>query len=187
MHYHDRIEEFKSSPLAGNDIVFLGNSITEGGGDWSKRLGWPNTKNRGISGDVADGVLKRLGEINYFKPKAVFLMIGINDLFDNKVTPAYVAGRIQDIVAAIQRESPNTKLYVQTILPTSTISMKQKIQQTNNLLRKSADKEMYSLLDTYQVFAGNDGLIKREYTDDGLHPNEEGYKAWVDFLSKLSP
>jgi hypothetical protein len=57
------IREFKSNPLNFNDIVFLGNSITESGKDWSKRLNYPNIKNRGIGGDVTDGVLARLDEI----------------------------------------------------------------------------------------------------------------------------
>ena len=54
------------------DIVFIGNSITELGGDWGKRLDCSSLKNRGISGDVTEGVLKRLGEITYVKPKKYF-------------------------------------------------------------------------------------------------------------------
>ena len=38
------------------DIVFIGNSITEGDKDWEKKLGIRHVKNRGISGDVTDGV-----------------------------------------------------------------------------------------------------------------------------------
>ena len=38
------------------DIVFIGNSITEGDKDWEKKLGIRHLKNRGISGDVTDGV-----------------------------------------------------------------------------------------------------------------------------------
>ena len=79
-NYKKVIEEFKEKPLNLNDIVFLGNSITAGGNDWSERLNIPNIKNRGIGGDTTDGVIARLDEIIYFKPKAVFLLIGINDL-----------------------------------------------------------------------------------------------------------
>ena len=63
-----------------NEIVFIGNSITEGGKNWSEKFNIPNIRNRGIGGDVTDGVLERLGEIIFFKPKAVFILIGINDL-----------------------------------------------------------------------------------------------------------
>src|SRR5688572_6232361 len=82
VHYPEKIAEFKLAPLAAGDVVFLGNSITEEGGDWGQRLGWSHVKNRGISGDVTEGVLIRLGEITHSKPKAVFLLIGINDLFN---------------------------------------------------------------------------------------------------------
>ena len=68
-HYRERILEFKKNPVQKGDIVFLGNSITEGGKDWGARLNLPNVKNRGISGDCTDGVLQRLGEINFFETK----------------------------------------------------------------------------------------------------------------------
>ncbi len=74
-NYKKVIEEFKMKPLKFNDIIFLGNSITAEGKDWSQRLNYPNVRNRGIGGDVTDGVLARLAEITYFKPKAIFLLI----------------------------------------------------------------------------------------------------------------
>ena len=36
--YFNRIEKFKNNPIGNNKIVFLGNSITEGGGDWNQRF-----------------------------------------------------------------------------------------------------------------------------------------------------
>ena len=58
--YFERIQDFKTDPIGYNKIVFLGNSITKGGGDWNKRLGTSNIVNRGISGDITEGVLERL-------------------------------------------------------------------------------------------------------------------------------
>lgn len=105
-HYPERITHFQHEPLTIGDIVFLGNSITEGGGDWGAKLGIPQVKNRGIAGDVTDGVLKRLDEITFFKPRAVFLLIGINDLFNwhnQKGIPsaAYVGNNIIKIIETI--------------------------------------------------------------------------------------
>jgi hypothetical protein len=54
-HYPQRIAEFRIHPLATNDIVFIGDSITEKGGNWAKRLNITTVKNRGISGDVTAG------------------------------------------------------------------------------------------------------------------------------------
>lgn len=170
-----------------SDIVFLGNSLTEQGSDWGKRLGWNGVKNRGISGDVTEGVLKRLDEITYVKPKAVFLLIGINDIFNTATKPEYVAGNILAIQKAIHKASPYTKLYVQTILPTTTASINKKIQQTNALLQKNASEKTYTILDTHELFADETGVMKNEYTTDGVHLNEEGYTIWVAYLKKQLP
>ena len=73
--YFKRIDDFKKKPIGYNKIVLLGNSITKGGGDWNKRLNVTNIINRGISGDISEGVLERLDEIVHYKPIAVFLLI----------------------------------------------------------------------------------------------------------------
>jgi len=121
--YNERIKEFKNDPVGQNKIVFLGNSITEGGGDWNARFGVKNIVNRGISGDITEGVLDRLDEIIYYKPIAVFLLIGINDIFSadipdrEKITPLYVSKNIFKIANQITSQSPSTKIFIQTILP----------------------------------------------------------------------
>ncbi len=81
-NYTNRIQLFKSEPLKFGEIVFIGNSLTEQGADWSIKFGIRGVRNRGIAGDVTDGVLKRLDEIIYYKPKSVFLLIGVNDIFN---------------------------------------------------------------------------------------------------------
>ena len=142
------------------DIVFIGNSITELGGDWGKRLDCSSVKNRGISGDVTEGVLKRLGEITYVKPKKIFLKIGINDLFQDELTPEYVASNIKSIVDKIHLESPDTKIYVQTILPTSNnTSLKAKIAATNTIIKNSIPSIYYQVIDLHSLFADTNDLI----------------------------
>jgi lysophospholipase L1-like esterase len=181
-HYPKKIKEFKANPLSFGDIVFLGNSITEYGGDWGKRLNNPKIKNRGISGDVTDGVLNRLDEIYYYKPTAVFIKIGINDLFNEVLTSEYVGNNILKIVENIKKYSPKTKVYVQTVLPTSTEKIVTKIQVTNTILKNNAEKYKYTLLDLHSVFADKDDLMIKEYTVDGVHLSEAGYTTWVNFI-----
>ena len=79
--YFNRINEFKNNPIGYNKIVFLGNSITKGGGDWGQRFNASNIVNRGISGDYTEGILNRLNEIIFYKPIAVFILIGVNEFF----------------------------------------------------------------------------------------------------------
>lgn len=182
-HYPQRIKIFKQEPLQYGDIVFLGNSITEQGRNWAERFQITNVKNRGIAGDVTEGVLARLGEINHFKPKAVFILIGINDLFQGK-SAEFVAENILKIAAAIHQNSKDTKVYVQTILPTKSISLISKIQITNKILKKNKARFHYKLIALHDLFSDKKDVMKKDLTVDGVHLNEKGYQLWVNKVKK---
>ena len=189
-HYPARIKVFKSEPLEQGDIVFLGNSITELGRDWSSRFGVPNIKNRGIAGDITDGVLLRLNEIIYSQPKAVFLLIGVNDLYNIRdhggvPSPEYVANNILKIAKTIYRSSPNTNVFVQTILPTRDQSLKENIKLVNRIIKEKEQSGFYHVVDLYSEFVGQDGYLPKALTKDGTHLNEVGYAKWVKFLYPL--
>ncbi|GEL11130.1 Lysophospholipase L1 [Flavobacterium glycines] len=194
-YYPKRIQEFKKEPLEFGEIVFIGNSITEGGKDWSARFGINNIRNGGIAGDGTDGVLQRLDEIIYFKPKAVFILIGINDLFnlhhneDNRAlkydkivpSPEYVAKNILKIAKKIHHKSPTTKIYVRTLLPSRREFLKEDILSVNTIIKKNEAKGYYKVIDLYAQFADANGELPKELTKDGLHLNDKGYEKWVDF------
>ncbi len=194
-HYRERIKVFMNEPLSYNGIVFIGNSITEKGRDWTNKFDLPNIFNRGIAGDVSDGVLKRLDEIVYFKPKAVFLMIGINDLFNkhykdgdgrfkyDKIVPStdYVAKNILKIAKTIHHKSPDTKIYVRTILPTRRDYLQEDVPIVNKAIKNNEIKGFYTVIDLYSQFVDKDGQMKKDLTVDGVHLSEKGYKKWVDF------
>jgi lysophospholipase L1-like esterase len=188
-HYPKRIEQFKKDPLNFKDIVFIGNSITEIGGDWSARFGVPNVKNRGISGDVTDGVLKRLDEITYFKPKAIFLLIGINDIwniYNTQQIPsaAYIGNNILKITNAIHDKSPRTKIYVQTTLPTTEDYLKENISIVNTIIKEHESDGVYEVIDLHSSFINTNGLLKEELAKDRTHLNDAGYALWVDLVKQ---
>lgn len=185
-NYPQRIKQFKSNPLENSDIVFLGNSLTELGGNWGSRFSNSSVKNRGIAGDVTEGVLARLGEIYYFKPEAVFLLIGINDIFANK-TPEFIAANIALIATKIHERTPETNVYVQTILPTTNAGIVAKIRETNTLLVANATANNYTIIDLHPLFANESDLLKPEYTTDGTHLSEAGYALWVNEVDALIP
>lgn len=195
-HYRERIAVFMEQPLDSAEIVFVGNSITEQGKDWSEKFGTEHVRNRGIAGDVTDGVLKRLAEITHYKPKAVFILIGVNDLFslhhdaDNRhdlkydlIVPSveYVADNIMQIVREIRRESAYTIVHVCTVLPTTRAYLKEDIEKLNKLISKNEAKGSYTVIDLYSEFVDKDGYMKKEYTTDGVHLNEAGYQHWVEY------
>ncbi|MFC3563017.1 GDSL-type esterase/lipase family protein [Pedobacter jamesrossensis] len=194
-YYPKRILAFKAEPLRFGEIVFLGNSITEAGADWTSKFGIAHIRNRGIAGDLTDGLLKRLGEIIYFKPKAVFILIGINDLFslhhleDNPAlvydktvsSPAYVAKNILKIARKIHRGSPDTKIFVRTILPIRRQYLKADIILVNTIIKKNERKGYYKVIDFHAHFKDDNGELPQELTNDGVHLNDKGYAKWVSF------
>ena len=200
--YFKRCAEFDKAQIGYNKIVFLGDSITEGGGDWNSYFGTKNIVNRGISGDTTLGVLARLNEICFYKPISLFLLIGINDIFNSdspnrkNVTPLSVSNNIITIAGIIYKRSPNTKVYIQTTLPinnklykklTGTFPLHEmplldQINQINTRLKKNESQNHYTVIDLHDIFLDSHGSLSKKYTSDGVHLNEEGYHKWSNFI-----
>ena len=113
--YYQRATLFEELPVTSKDIIFLGNSITNGG-EWSELLNNKHVKNRGISGDICMGVYDRLDAILKGKPAKIFLLIGINDV-SRGTSADTIVNRIGMITQKIKQDSPKTKLYLQSVLP----------------------------------------------------------------------
>tara|TARA_B100000945_G_scaffold77714_1_gene59998 strand:- start:300 stop:1082 length:783 start_codon:yes stop_codon:yes gene_type:complete len=200
--YNKKIDEFKINPIGEGKIVFLGNSITEAGGDWNVRFGTDNIVNRGISGDITEGVLSRLDEIIYYKPIAIFLLIGINDIFDanipgrHKITPEYVSNNIFNIVETVLDKTPHTKIFIQTILPVNdkiytkengffpnhAVPLSEQISDINSLLKEKSMSRPFMLIDLHSAFIDDNGLLDEKFTTDGVHLSGSGYDNWVKFI-----
>lgn len=105
-YYHQRVSHFKTLPQTTGNIVFIGNSITDGA-EWSELFDDGRIKNRGISGDITAGVMARLDEITSRKPAKVFLMIGVNDL-DRNISPESVLKNIFWIASYVKQQTPAT-------------------------------------------------------------------------------
>jgi lysophospholipase L1-like esterase len=182
--YDKRIKEFKEYPIGYNQIVLLGNSITEDAKGWNDSLGITNITNRGISGDITDGMLMRLDEIIYFKPLAIFLLIGINDIYamnlpEGKQTEKHIIKNIIKILDTLRKESPRTKLYLQTILPTHREDIIDQIKRINSGIINRVQPEV-TVIDLYSIFANDENLMISEYSTDGVHLNAYGYGIWIN-------
>ena len=141
-----------------------------------------NAKNRGIAGDTTEGLLARLGELFYYKPDKVFILIGINDLFHPSMTPELIAENIIEIVNQINQYSPNTEVFVQSTLPTATISLIEDINSLNAILENAESQHPYNFIQLHDDFAIEDGKMNMEYSTDGVHLNETGYQVWIDLI-----
>ena len=106
---------FDNLPDIRGEIIFLGNSITDGG-EWFELLGNKKCLNRGISGDVTEGVLLRLPGITRVKPAKIFLLIGINDIARGRSVEEITA-TYRLILDKIKAETPATKVFIESVLP----------------------------------------------------------------------
>ena len=203
--YYKKLSEFEVSPIGFNKIVFLGNSITQGLLRHTDKLSGNNIVNRGISGDHTDGVLARLEEIIHYKPQAVFLLIGVNDLFeDNRSrperTPEYVANNIFLISDIINKKSPNTKIFTQTIIPINnnqyltekpnieflhadySPSINEQINEVNKILKSNLS---LNIIDLHSTFLNEDFQLNPKFSTDGVHLNDLGYQNWIDIINQI--
>jgi hypothetical protein len=100
---------YDNLPDIRNEIVFLGNSITDGA-EWFELLDNKKCINRGISADITEGILLRLDAITKLQPKKLFIMIGVNDLSRN-MTPAEVAANYRKILDGSVPNHPAQNLH----------------------------------------------------------------------------
>lgn len=180
---------FEVLPIHSNDIVFLGNSITDGC-EWAELFQNRHVKNRGISGDRSDWLLGRLDSILTAHPKKLFLMIGTNDLAAGR-TPDEIVRDVERLIDRFQRESKWTKIYVQSILPVngegftkyrSHYEHAHLIVPTNKRLEALCHQKGVTYLDVWGALADDEGRLDRRYTNDGLHLMGAGYLVWRDAI-----
>lgn len=186
--YKLRLGLFKSYPNSKEDIIFLGNSITQGV-DWAELLQNKNARNRGISGDITYGVLERLSEVTEGQPAKVFVLIGINDI-EHNIPDTLIVNNYRRIIRQIKAESPRTKIYFHTLLPVNNeftqfkkhYNKDEHILFVNTELKKIAEEEKITLIDLHSHFLDASNKLDKKYTLDGLHLNAEGYKVWAGVL-----
>lgn len=184
-YFTRRISLYETLSIDQNSIVFIGDSLTEGC-EWTEIFSNTNVKNRGISGDTSDRVLQRLDSIVSVKPDKIFIMVGTNDLlFGREVSN--IIDNYRQIIYNIKAASPDTKIFIQSVLPIDT----QRILNNNNDDRRLLNDKLKRLskrydcyyIDLYSPFDKN-GELNQEYTYDGIHLNGKGYILWKGIIEK---
>ena len=180
---------YTPEPITRKDIVFLGDSLTESF-DLKKYFSKNNLRNRGISGNMTEHVIYRLEEIFNAKPAMLFLMIGINDIYQG-INTDLVIKNIARILNEIKEKSPQTVIYCQSILPVNEANLlsfdniNSKVYQVNNSLRDFCTKNNISFIDIHPDFLNQKGQMDEKYTYDGVHLTEPGYLHWSGLIKDL--
>jgi len=179
---------FEHSPISQNDIVFIGDSHTH----FFKFNEFFPTKsiiNRGYPGDLTLDVLARLDKIVEQKPKKIFLCVGVNDILQQSA-PEEVVKNIEKILQKIQQTSPQTKIYIQSLLPTSwyaTVNFPSSygIEECNQHLNNLCEKNKLVYIDLYPHFVNEKHELKFEFDcGDKLHLNFFGYRKWAEVVEE---
>lgn len=190
--YTEKMELFNKMPIRKGAIIFVGNSLTDAG-RWSDIAPELPILNRGISGDISFGVVARLDEIIRHQPQKVFLMIGVNDL-KRGVPTSYIIANYKKIVERIQKESPKTKIYLNSILPINESKLIEPFRAVKNtdvaqlnaaLKNISLSKKNVKYVDLHQVVADKQGQLREDLTPDGIHLEVAAYIEVVDYLKKI--
>jgi lysophospholipase L1-like esterase len=159
-------------------IVFLGDSLTAQC-EWRELFGHRLTiLNRGVGGDTSAGVLKRVSGISKLRPSAVFLMIGANDAQLIGYAPADTARDCRMIIDGILQSSGDTRIYIESLLPSRAPKFNEWSAEANRQIRQLADGKAVRFVDLRPAFLDANGLMDRRYAYDGLHLNVDGYLIW---------
>jgi len=186
--YRDANAALKPPPPSENRVVFFGDSITD---IWHLDEYFPGKPyvNRGIGGQTTPQMLIRFRQdVIEIHPKAVVILAGTNDIAGN-TGPM----RLEDIqanytsMAELARVN-NIRVVFSSVLPVHNYTPQsqilfaqrspQKILVLNRWLKDyvAAHSDCF-YLDYFGAMVDNKGYMKRDFADDGLHPNAAGYKV----------
>ena len=185
-HYEQRVSLFNSLEVKDDALIMLGNSITASC-NWSELFNNDKIINRGIGGDTTEGILKRIDFLKNCNPDAVFLLIGTNDLSLGK-TPDEIISNYGKIIKTITEYNPRLNLFIQSVLPINTNLFILPPKYDNNTIQllnkmiKNLEGGRVKYINLYDKFLDDNGNLKIEYSNDGLHLNGSGYLQWQGIL-----
>ena len=183
-----RYDAFKVLPVNSEQTVFIGNSITNMN-EWWEAFGDHNVVNRGVSGAITDEALANIEAVAAGKPKKVFMMLGTNDLGTAGIcTPEHVLQNVTLMVERFQHVSPETELYIQSLLPSGHTGSggtrtEARLKATNEALKALCEEKEITYIDLWDdltdVATNSNG-----FSYDKLHLTADAYKVWCD---KVAP
>lgn len=170
-------------------VVFLGDSITQGwSDDFRGAFKGMKLANRGISGDTTRGMLIRMDEdVLQVAPSCVVLMMGTNDI-GMGAKPEPIADNVATIIGNLKDSNDELPIVLCLVFPSSDKKDRpaETIRELNRLLSaKVKGDPQVTVVDTWTLFADQDGNAKLDEFPDLLHPNQTGYAKWEAALRPI--
>ena len=188
------IKPSKKELLKYENIVFFGDSITEFY-DLQKFYEQMPVVNSGTSGFTTNDLLEIMEEDVYvFNPTKVVLLIGINDMnkTDDDVS---IVENIKTITTSINEKRPKAKIYVESIYPVDRERYpilidnnvdNNRIRKINGMIESLCNEKGYVFINMFdELNSPTEDKLIYEYSKDGLHLSDEGYKIVTKKLKSV--
>lgn len=186
--YRDANRQLTALPADARRIVFMGDSITE---FWTPSFWSKSLLNRGISGQTTPQMLLRFrSDVIDLKPRAVVILAGTNDVAGNTgpASEDMIVGNIASMAELAQAHGITVLLCA--VLPADRfywnpeLRPADKIASVNQKLKDYAKRKRLVYVDYYEPMVNEHRGLKREYSDDGVHPNVAGYKLMIELVTQ---
>ena len=166
----------------GSDSVFIGDSLTAGGRNWGWRLGRGpfSSRNLAASGCTVRQVQAQAREALKYKPARVFVMVGTNDLLEERDEAAVL--RDCETLLHILSASWRPPRIVVTLVPqTAYEKYSEKVRVFNRRLRELCQSQAVEVVDLTPQIAPQ-GVLLPQYSLDGVHLSAAAYQVWTKAL-----
>ena len=170
---------------AVKDITLIGNSLFD---NWKiEKLNNNSVVNLGIAGISTKQYQEYILDENKIKHIAnkTIIMTGTNDIVDKSLNFEDILNNINRLIESLLKINKNTKIYFIEI-PSIAFRMdrnKEEIFKLNEYLKNNLDRRI-KYIEVNEDMTDDFKNLKLEYTYDGLHFNEEGYKILEKILEK---
>lgn len=193
-NYNLQMDLFELYKTKSAQIVMLGNSLTAGV-NWGELLGRNNVASRAIPGDILEGFVSRIDQVTKLKPKIVFVMGGLNDIYSwipvQEVFDNYIkiisALKASGITPVIQLTTFVTKDYAKDWggTPQMNLGRNKEVEKLNTMLVNYAKENNIDVINLIPSIATPDGYLKQELTWDGVHFKAGAYKIWAREVERV--
>jgi lysophospholipase L1-like esterase len=181
-------------PGSGEErVVFMGDSITD---FWGRRYGkfFPGEPyiNRGISAQITPQMLLRFyPDVVALHPKVVVILAGTNDIGGSLGPVAPEATHNNIMAMADLARANNIKVVLSSLTPVcdylgpqTTKRPMEKLKEMNDWMKDYAARNKIVYLDYWSAMLDETGMLRKELTWDGLHPNDAGYDVMGPLAGK---
>ena len=170
-----------------SNTVFIGDSVTQGIDDYAMLK---NAKVVAKNGQTLVDANKLSEKVKGMNPKKIFILLGSNDLLNNISTGQFVF-YYENLIKLLISDSPNAKIYIQSILPVEEFIDKQRpllsnsrIDKFNKALKDMKKGSNVEFLNIASVYKNYKGSMYDGYTSEGIHIKFDYYNIWFNYLEE---